>query len=86
MKKLSSTSKAATIEAIGEYWDTHDTGEIWDKTKPVDMTVEIASEKVYCAIDRKLAENAQAIARQRGISTDTLINLWIQEKVISRPA
>jgi hypothetical protein len=86
MRKRSSISKATTPEGVGEYWDTHDVGDIWDRTKPAEMVVSITSEKVYCAIDRNLAENAQAIARQRGISTDTLINLWIQEKVMARPA
>lgn len=86
MKKRSSISKATTITAIGEYWDTHDAGDILAKAQPVAMTVDIVSEKVYCAVDLNLAENAQKIARRRGISTDTLINLWIQEKVTAQHA
>jgi hypothetical protein len=86
MKKRSSLSTTATPQAVGEFWDAHDVGDVWEKTRPVRMKVAITSEKVYCAIDRSLAENAEVIARQRGISTDTLINLWIQEKVMTRPA
>jgi len=33
-----SISKTNTYQKIGEYWDTHNLGEIWDKTQPVKFT------------------------------------------------
>jgi len=35
----------------------------------------------YYSLDKKLAQEVQSIARKRGVSADTLINLWVQEKI-----
>ena len=86
MKRRSSISKATTAAAIGEYWDTHDVAEVWDRTTPVDVRVEIDAEKFYCRVDSELAETVHALARKRGIPTDTLINLLIQEKLMAKQA
>lgn len=82
MKKIkSSISKALTYEEIGEYWDKHDLAEHWEETKPVEFEVDIQSEITYYAVDNKLSAKVKALARRRGISPDTLLNLWLQEKL-----
>ncbi len=82
MKKLlKSISKAQTHEEIGEYWDTHDLAEHWEETKPAEFEVDIQSEVIYFAVDRQLSEKIKAFARRRGVSPDTLLNLWVQEKL-----
>lgn len=80
-KRKSSISKASSYEAIGEFWDTHDLSDYWDKTKPATFKIDIKSEVIYYAIDKTLSERLQRIARKRGVPTNTLINLWIQEKL-----
>ena len=37
--------------------------------------------KVYCAVAKDLLTQLQIHARQQGVSTETLINLWLREKV-----
>jgi len=69
------------MEEIGEYWDTHDLTEHWDETKPAEFEVDIQSEVTYYAIDNELSQKVQAYAKRRGISPDTLLNLWLQEKL-----
>ena len=39
-----SISKANSYQEIGEYWDRHDLGELWDKTQPASFEVDIQSE------------------------------------------
>jgi hypothetical protein len=80
-KGRSSLSKARSYKEIGDFWDTHNLSDFWDKTKEAKFEVDIESETTYYALDKTLSERIQAIARERGISADTLINLWIQEKL-----
>lgn len=80
-KGRSSMSKAKSYKEIGDFWDTHDLSDFWDKTKEVKFEVNIESELTYYALDKMLSEQIQAIAQKRGISADTIINLWIQEKL-----
>jgi len=47
----------------------------------VEFEVNIESELTYYALDKMLSEQIQSIAQKRGISADTIINLWIQEKL-----
>jgi len=82
MKKgRSSISKAQSYQAIGEFWDTHDLADYWDQTKPVEFEVDIRSEVTYYPLDAALSKGVQAIAKRRGVSPETLLNLWVQEKL-----
>lgn len=80
-KNRSSISKAQTYKEIGEFWDTHDLADYWGQTEPAEFEVDIQSEVTYYAVDNELSAKIQAIAKQRGISADTLLNLWVQEKL-----
>lgn len=80
-KDKSSVSQATTYKEIGGFWDTHDLADFWDKTKQASFEVDIESEVTYYAVDKILSEKIQAIAQKRGVTADTLINLWVQEKL-----
>jgi hypothetical protein len=79
-----SISKGKSYKEIEEFWDTHDLTEFWDQTKKASFEVDIESEATYYSLDRRLAEKVQAIAQERGVSADTLINLWVQEKLLEQ--
>jgi hypothetical protein len=74
-------SKGRSYEEIGEYWDTHDAGETWDRGEPVEFEIDIKSEKRYYPIEKTLSQKLNQIARAQGVSAETLINLWLQEKI-----
>ena len=80
-KNKSSISKAQSYQAIGEFWDTHDLDEYWDQTQPAEFEVNIQSEMTYYRLDATLSDRVRSLAKQRGVSPETLVNLWIQEKV-----
>ena len=80
-KNKSSISKAKSYEEISKFWDTHDLTEYWDQTKPVDFEIDIRSEVTYYALDITLSTKVRETAKQRGISSETLLNLWVQEKL-----
>ena len=77
----SSISKARSYKEIGEFWDRHDLSEYWDQTRPVKFEVDIQSEIIYYPLESSLSAKVRSIAKQRGISPETLLNLWVQEKL-----
>jgi len=80
-RNRSSHSEARSYKEIGEFWDTHDVTEIWDETKPVEFEVEFESEAAYFPVETGLTAQLVSLAKQRGISPETLLNIWIMEKV-----
>jgi hypothetical protein len=82
----SSLSQAKSYKEIGEFWDTHDLADFWNQTKEVEFEVDIESEKTYFTLDKILSEQVQSVARRRGVSAGTLINLWVQEKLREQKA
>jgi len=85
-KGRSSLSRAKSYKEIGDFWDTHNLSDFWDKTSEAEFEVDIKSETTYYAVDKTLSEKIQAIAQKQGVSADTLINLWIQEKLQEQKA
>jgi hypothetical protein len=77
----SSISGAQSYQEIGEYWDAHDLSEHWEQTEPVEFEVDIESEKTYYAVETALSAKLRSIAERQGVSAETLLNLWVQEKI-----
>ncbi len=80
-KSKASLSQAKSYKEIADFWDTHDLGDFWDQTKEVDFEMNTASEVSYYCLDKSLSEELQILAKKRGISANTLLNLWVQEKL-----
>lgn len=74
--RLSSISKADTLEKMGEFWDNHDFTD-FDTDAP-DVEFEIS-----CAIpiELDLLSSVEQQARMRGVKVETLVNLWLQQKL-----
>ena len=77
----SSLSGSRSYEELGEYWDTHSLADHWDQTSPVEFELDIRSSSLYFPVDRVLADKLRAVAASHGVSTETLLNLWLQERV-----
>ncbi|MBI5970632.1 MAG: hypothetical protein HY884_05710 [Deltaproteobacteria bacterium] len=80
-KHRSSVSQASSYREIGEFWDANDLSDFWDKTKDASFEVDIKSEITYFAVDKTLSGRIQDVAQRRGVTADTLLNLWVQEKL-----
>jgi len=54
-------------------------------TKPVRRAskMDIRTHRFLMALDPELAQKLTVRARQRGVSTETLINVWLTEKLES---
>jgi len=76
----SSISGAQSYRGIGEFWDEHDLEEYWEQTSPAEFDLDIRSSATYYPVEAYLATRLRSIAAQRGISAETLLNPWVQEK------
>jgi hypothetical protein len=85
VQQLTSISKASTYEEIGEFWDTHSLADYWDQTYEVEFEVRIPR-RHRVSIDAEAFDRITEEALHRGITSETLINLWIAERLRSLPA
>ncbi len=79
----SSISQAQSYQEMGKFWDTHDLTQFWDQTAPAEFEVDIESEVTYYPVDVTLSTRLAEAARRRGISAETLLNLWVQERLVT---
>ncbi len=79
--KRSSLSKASNYDEIGEFWDAHKTMDYQDQTKEVEFEIDLISDINYFSIAKSLSDQLRLIAQKEGVSPNTLLNLWIQEKL-----
>lgn len=80
-KSKSSISKARSYAEMGEFWDEHDLSDFWKKTRKAKFDVVLEPEVTYYPIERGLSERIQSEARKQGVSSDTLVNLWLEQKI-----
>jgi hypothetical protein len=78
----SSVSKANSPEKLGEFWDKHDFTE-FDNPALSDVEFGVAA---AVSIEPDLLSDIEELARQRGIEVETLVNLWLKEKVVETKA
>lgn len=74
--KTTSISKADTPEEIGAFWDSHDFTQFDTDAPDVEFTVSFAvpvEVELFSAIEKE--------ARKHGVNVETLVNLWLQEKL-----
>ena len=77
--KLSSISNAITDEKIGEFWDGHDFTD-FDTDAP-DIEFEVA---YSVPLEVGLFSEIEKQAQQRGVKIETLVNLWLRQKLSER--
>jgi len=70
-----------SAEDAGDFWDTHDLAAHWDQTKEADLRFNLKRRHYFIGIDPKIAEKVQRISEAEGISSETMVNLWLQEKL-----
>jgi hypothetical protein len=78
----SSVSKAGSPEKMGEFWEKHDFTEFDDPNAP-DAEIHIT---VAIPIEPDLLSDIEELAHRRGINVETLVNLWLKEKVVETKA
>lgn len=80
MSDKSSISSATGYREIGDFWDTHDATESGEQDA-AEFDVHIASQGHYFPIDERICSKIRALADQRGISEEILLNLFLKERI-----
>lgn len=78
-------SGASSYAEVGEFWDEHDLADHWNETKPAEFNVELHGSSFYFPLERNLAEQLREAAQAHGVSSETLLNLWVRERVAEKP-
>jgi hypothetical protein len=71
-----------SYEEISEFWDTHSLADYWDQTEPA--TFEISPElhrRYLVAVEPDLLNRLRQAARARGVSTESLVNLLLEQRL-----
>ena len=69
-----------SLEEATEFWESHSLADYWDETQAVDIEVR-APRRQWIPLASELAQKAAEQARREGISVETLVNLWVAEKL-----
>ena len=83
--QLTSISKARTLEEIADFWDTHSLADYWDQTCEVEFEVR-AKRRRRVTLDPEVYAQVEVQARTRGILPETLVNLWLAERLTGEKA
>ncbi|HEX3532017.1 MAG TPA: CopG family antitoxin [Thermoanaerobaculia bacterium] len=72
---------ADSIAKLVEFFDTHDMGDLWDQMPEADFDIDLRRRKHLVALDDDLAGKVAKIARSRHVSSESLINSLLREKL-----
>jgi len=78
----SSVSKTKSLEKMGEFWDKHDFTE-FDDLNVLDVEFHVS---VAIPVEPDLLSDIEELAHLRGINVETLVNLWLKEKLVETKA
>jgi hypothetical protein len=80
--KSKDTLPAKSLDALVEFFDTHDMGEYWEPMPEAHFDIDIQKRTHLVAIDEELLERLSTIAKAKRVPAETLINTWLKEKML----
>ena len=81
---VSSISKSHSIDEMADFWDSHDATDFDEWTREVAIDFDLRARRHYIAIDPELLSHLRDVAAARGLSAESLANLWLQERVLQQ--
>ncbi|MFH0948535.1 MAG: hypothetical protein V1833_06030 [Elusimicrobiota bacterium] len=81
--QLSGISKASTIEEIAGFWDTHSLANYWNHTSEVEFEVRAECRR-RVTLAPEVYVQVEINARKSGVLPETLVNLWLSERLQKR--
>ena len=74
----------ANEQEEAEFWATHDATEFLGETEPVNVTFVDArppKRQISLRLDPNVIDKLKAIATQKGVGYQTLIRMWVMERL-----
>jgi predicted DNA binding CopG/RHH family protein len=71
-----------SYQEIAEFWDEHSLADYWDQTEPAEFEISPEARRRYLvAIDPDLLARVQRVAHYRGLTTESLVNLLLEQRL-----
>lgn len=90
MSEVKKIPKFKSYDEMVDFWDTHSLADYWDQTEQVqDFEISKQAHRRYLvSVDKNLLERVQKMARIRGLSTESLVNLLLEQRLqeVEKPA
>ncbi len=70
-----------SVDELVEFFDTHDMGAYWDQMPEVHFDIDIRRRSHLVAVDEDIVGKIAEVARARHVSSESLINSLLREKL-----
>lgn len=71
-----------SYDEIAEFWDRNSLADYWDETEPAEFEIDPNARRRYLvAVDPDLLKRLRKIAQLRGLSTESLLNLFLEQRL-----
>lgn len=77
--ELEPIPETMSVEKAAEFWGSHSVADY--PSAVVDVELDLRGTRRYVAIDGEILSRLERRAEERGVSLETLINLWLQERL-----
>jgi erythromycin esterase-like protein len=74
-----------TIDAAIAFWDRHSVADYAEHLKPANVRFRLRGRVHLLAVDPDIAVQLLAASRARGLSPETVANLWLRERLAKEP-
>ena len=80
--KSATIPKFESLDKLVQFFDTHDMGRYWEQMPEVEFEPSVIKvRKHLVAIDEEIVPKLDRIAKSKKISSESLINKWLRERV-----
>jgi len=73
-----------TLKEAADFWDKHDLTDYWEFTKEVEGDIKVPPIPRYVPLEKEISEFVAKIAKKEHISPETLVNLWLKERLFKQ--
>lgn len=73
-----------SLKEVSDFWDLHSAADYWDESQEATFEIDLDAEPRYFLLEREIAQKLHHIAKAEKIHAETLLNLWVQEKLMEK--
>jgi len=71
-----------SVSKLVGFFDTHDMGDYWEQMPEADFNVDLKHSRHLVAINEDLMTKLAAVAKAKHVSSQRLVNAWLEEKLL----
>ena len=76
----------SSISEASDFWDNHDSTDYNEMMESVEFEVDIKQRSYLVSVAGDMLDSLREIAHAKGISTETFVNLLLQQEIMSKAA